>query len=87
MSDECFSGGVNDCENGDGDERKEEGRRMNLETERVNTKTMKILKVLSVLVIVMAQGVKRGEKGGEGSGGAFDGSLCKVEPKKRGAHI
>ena len=33
MSDECFSGGVNDCENGDGDERKE-GRRMDLETEK-----------------------------------------------------
>ena len=54
MSDECFSEGVNDCENGDGDERKEEGRRMNLEMEKVNTKAVNILTILSVLVIVMA---------------------------------
>ena len=33
MSDECFSEGVNDCENGDGDQRKE-GRGMDLETEK-----------------------------------------------------
>ena len=60
MSDECFSGGVNDCENGDGDERKE-GRGRNLHTEKVNTKAVKILKVLSVLVIVMVRGCEEGE--------------------------
>ena len=33
-----------------------EGRGRNLQMEKVNTKAVKILKVLSVLVIVMVQG-------------------------------
>ena len=54
MSEKCLSGGVNDCENGDGDERK---RGKNLQMQKVNTKAVKIL---SVLVIVMARGCEEG---------------------------
>ena len=60
MSEECLSGGANDCENGWKEEREEE---RSVWMEKVNTKAVKILEVLSVLMIVMARGCEEGRMG------------------------
>ena len=60
MSEECLSGGESDCENGWKEEREEE---RSVWMEKVNTKAVKILEVLSVLVIVMARGCEEGWMG------------------------
>ena len=84
-------GGVKDCENGNGDQRVEEGKRDRGRVGSIDGKSKyKCREELKVVMGVLngnAEGCEEGRIGRERGGGASGGSWIEEEPGTKGAHI
>ena len=84
-------GGVKDCENGDGDERREEGKRGRREEVSIDGKSeyksREELKVVFDVLNGKTEGCEQGRIRREWDGGASGGSWRDEELRRKGAHI